>query len=64
MYICDIALFYHVSLLICGTEINQSINQSDGRTAPRTAAMDTFRRGAGKRRYENWNSLLPEHITF
>lgn len=26
MYICDITLFYHVSLLICDTEINQSIN--------------------------------------
>ena len=31
MYICDITLFYDVSLLICDTEINQSIKYLKGR---------------------------------
>ena len=46
------------------TEKKNHYCDMDGRTAPRAAAMDTFRSGAGERRYESWTSLPPEHITF
>ena len=43
MYICDITLFYHVSLLIGDTEINQSINQSINHNAKmRIAVLKLF----------------------